>query len=235
MGAAPEPGEINPQTMQPGEVKTVSVAFSEFAFVEGDMGFQEARNIWFPQRLQSPPLLLPVGTYDIRAAIRFRSFPNRPNLPPEIVEAQRALEAGPIPLWSGAEIYSNSARVEVKADATVQNSESIRIAADTAMGLLDFLSVLRQPEFSRLDRFAGLRNDLRVVMETASALRNNDSLVTETTRTQIRAFRDALTQAATRAAEISTRANESQQDRVNARWLASQLQGFAPPILEAAR
>jgi hypothetical protein len=236
LGAAPEPGEINPQVMQPGGVKTITVAFSEFAFVEGDLGFQEARNIWFPQRLNAPPTLA-AGTYDIRAGIRFRSFPVRPNLPPEIVEAQRALEAGSIPLWSGGnEVYSSPARVEVKADAIVRESESIQIAKDAALSLLDFLSAYQQDlDFSRLERFAGLRNDLRVVSAAVSSLRNNDGTDADLARTQVRALRDAVTQASTRAAEISVRSNESPPDKAKARWLYSQLLGFVSPLVEAAR
>ena len=48
MGAAAEPGEINPELLRAGEVKAARVAFPEFAFLEGDMDFQAARNVWFP-------------------------------------------------------------------------------------------------------------------------------------------------------------------------------------------
>lgn len=65
IGAAAMPGEINPELLRAGEVKTVSVAFPEFAFLEGDMDFQTARNLWFPQRLNGA-FPLPADAYKVR-------------------------------------------------------------------------------------------------------------------------------------------------------------------------
>ena len=55
MGAAPEAGEINPVALQPAENKTVLISMANYAFVPGDMGFQEARNIWFPKEQPASP------------------------------------------------------------------------------------------------------------------------------------------------------------------------------------
>jgi hypothetical protein len=125
MGAAPQPGEIQPELLRAGEVKTATVAFPEFAFLEGDMDFQAARNVWFPQR-QNGAFQLPAGTYNVSVIVRFRAYPNRPNLPQNIQDAQRALENDPVPLWKGGEIMSSPAQIKVSAEKPAYPLSEVR-------------------------------------------------------------------------------------------------------------
>jgi len=227
MGAAPEPGEIRPALMRAGDVKTLSVPFPEFAFVQGDMDFQAARNVWFPQRSNSAAFALPVGTYDVRVNVRFRSFPNRPNLPPEIQAAQAALQNNPIPLWAGGEIQSSSTRISVRADAVVQEAETIAIVKDTAVSVLDVLKEIEADgALASLRRHAGLANDLRAIGDAANAIRNSDSKDANTARSEGQSLSGAVAQAAVRALEISRRTNESADDRAKAGQLAMRLRRF---------
>jgi hypothetical protein len=227
MGASPEPGEVNPQLMQPGETVTVNAAFADFAFVEGDMGFQDARNIWFPQRLNGG-FVLPAGTYSVRVGVRFRSFPSRPNLPPEIQAAQRAIDNDPVPVWKGDEILTSSTQITVNAGATLSDVERIQIARGMSSGLLQLLdTVQKDASFYSLLTHAGLRNDLRVLGDAARAVKADEDR-------DVRVI-NALTQAVTRSQEISQRSNESPEDRASARRLAARLRGFATPIIESAK
>jgi hypothetical protein len=233
MGAAPEPGEIHPVLMQSGETKTVSAAFPAFAFVEGDMDFQAARNIWFPQRGNPAQFALPAGTYDVRVDIRFRSFPSLPNAPERVRDARAAIENNPIPLWKGGEILSNATQIRVGADAIASNSETMQIARNRADSVLDLVKTAREDSSFVSQRIhAGLWSDLSMIETASTVVKDDDGKDLKVSSARIKALNDALAQAATRALDIAGRTNERPEDRTRARQLSMKLRASAAPIPE---
>jgi hypothetical protein len=221
MGAAPEPGEITPAVLRNGETKTVSVTFAAFAFVEGDMDFQAARNIWFPSRLDNQSsFALPAGAYDIRVMVRFRSSPDR-----------AAIANDPVPLWKGAEVLSSSTSIKVSSDAEPTRAELIQIARDRAISALDFLAFAQlDSDFVSTRNHSGLWNDLRVVEAAANDLKIDDNADSVTPSARVQKLNAAIIQSSMRAVDISTRSTETANDRTKARQLASKLREFTVPF-----
>ena len=231
MGAAPEAGEINPVALQPAENKTVLISMANYAFVPGDMGFQEARNIWFPQRTTGKSFQVPAGSYRLRLGIRFNSYPARPNLPASIVEAQAAIDRDPVPLWKGQEAMTDEVLIEIRNDARLTATEFVAIARQRSSDVLGTLKNLRaDSSFVSPSVHSGLWSDLSTVETLCSGLETADPADADALLAQLRKLNNAISQAVTRALEISRRPNEPVDAQVKAREFARRLRGLNFPI-----
>ena len=138
MGAAPEPGEINPVPVAPSETLTTTATLQTYAYVEGALDYGAAKSALFrlatasrgvnrgsggndPTRPQ-----LPAGTYKARVYVAFASFPSYANVPERIRAAEAAIAANPVPLWKGTNIWSNPVEIKIVAPPDANSAPAAR-------------------------------------------------------------------------------------------------------------
>jgi len=123
-GAAPEPGEITPVTIAPGQTLTTTATLQRYGYVEGMLDLEAAKNVLFQrgmaarrggERYPDTGPQPPAGVYKVSVNVGFASYPTYPNVPERIRIAQAQIEANPIPLWKGKTILSNPVEIKIVA------------------------------------------------------------------------------------------------------------------------
>jgi hypothetical protein len=123
-GAAPRVGDINPVAVAPGETLATTATLQNFAYVEGALDYEAAKNAYFQMVVASrgangggggnnpPRPQLPSGTYQVRVYVAFASYPTIA-VPERIRAAAAEIAAGPIPLWKEMNIWSNPVEIKI--------------------------------------------------------------------------------------------------------------------------
>jgi hypothetical protein len=134
MGAAPEPGEITPVTVSPGETLTTTATLQSYGYVEGALDYGAAKRALFQLRVAARGAnrgnvgrgwvapQLPAGTYKASVNVHFASFSTNSNVPERIRAAQAEIEADPTPLWKETTILSNPVKIKIVAAPEVSPS-----------------------------------------------------------------------------------------------------------------
>ncbi len=123
---------VAPIPIGPNEVKSETVTFRTFGFVEGNQPYEIAKNALFTKLTDSRTGMsgpnggrsqLPSGVYKLSVDVRFpnpyldvrfrESGPVLPGLPNPYLEAQIANERDPLPLWKGDVLRSYSIQIAI--------------------------------------------------------------------------------------------------------------------------
>ena len=125
-GAAPEPGEIIPVTVAPGQTLTTTATLQRYGYVEGMLDLEAAKNVLFQrgmaarrrgERYPDTGPQPPAGVYKVSVNVGFATYITYPypNVPERIRIAQAQIEADSIPLWKGKTILSNPVEIKIVA------------------------------------------------------------------------------------------------------------------------
>jgi len=121
--------------------------------------------------------------------------------------------------------------IEIRNDARLTATEFVAIAKQRSSDVLGTLKNLRaDSSFVSTQVHSGLWNDLNTVESICTGLATTDPADADALLGQLRKLNEAISQAATRALEISRRPNEPVDAQVKAREFARRLRGLNFPI-----